>query len=117
MPRGGTGLLLAPTIQRTYPDSPYNFKCVYLHAQDRGEAFVVFIDAVPPNIPGRIASGDCPRKSPNVLASEKRYVTIAGGERRSFTRAAGGNGAILQQALTLPQSSDLEPGAQADGGS
>jgi hypothetical protein len=95
--------LTAPTLQRTYANGPYNFKCVYLHAQDRGEAFVIFIDAVPPNIPGAIPSGDCARTSPNTLASEKRYVSVSGGERRSFTRAAGGNPAILQQALRLAE--------------
>jgi hypothetical protein len=95
--------LTSPTIQRTYADSPLYFKCLYLHAQDRGEAFVIFFDIVPPNSPGRIASGDCARTSTNPYASEKRYVTVSGGERRSFTRAAGGNVAVLQRALELAE--------------
>jgi hypothetical protein len=80
-------------------------KCLYV-TENGNEAFVIFISWVPPDLPGRIASGDCSRTrpdSPPVYNSRKRYLGVSGGERGMFTRALGGNGKVLLQALALAE--------------
>jgi hypothetical protein len=83
----------------------FSWRCLYL--RDSGaEAFVIFIDVIPPDTPGALASGACGSTAPDsppFYRSRKRYVTVSGGERGAFTRAKGGNEAILKQALALAE--------------
>jgi hypothetical protein len=93
------------TFSRIEKHATYGSKCLYL-TDGGNEAFVVFLDYNPPNVPGVLASGDCGRSwpdSPPFYRSRKRFLTVSGGERGMFTRAAGGNEAILKQALALAE--------------
>jgi hypothetical protein len=97
--------LKAATIKRVYPQVATIYKCTYLHAQDSGEAFVITFDFTPPT-PGAITAGNCSGSradSPPFYHSRKRYLTVSGGPRRLFTRAAGGDEMILKQALRLAE--------------
>ncbi len=92
-------------IERTYPPSPFHFKCLYVN-DSGGEVFVIFIELVPPNTPGRITSGACGdsrKDNPPFYYSRKRHLLVSGGERAAFTRAVGGNDKILLQALALAE--------------
>lgn len=92
-------------IERTYASSPFNFKCLYVNGSGN-EAFVIFIDLVPPDAPGAIASGACGNSRPDnppTYYSRKRYLTVSAGERAAYTRASGGNEKIARQALALAE--------------
>ena len=84
--------------------SAFDSKCSYVNAAG-AEAFVILIDYVPPDAPGRIASGNCGGRlvNPGLPASTKRYLTVGGGERITSTRAQGGNDAVLRKALALAE--------------
>ncbi len=103
-PYGVTGTFKA-NFSKIEKTSDYSSKCYY--ASETGvEDFVVFIDFIPAGVPGRIASGDCGKNrpdSPPFYHSRKRFITVSGGERLSFTRAQGGNEAILKKAIALAE--------------
>lgn len=103
-PYGVTGTFKA-NFSKIENTSDYSSKCYY--ASETGvEDFVVFIDFIPADVPGRIASGDCGKNrpdSPPFYHSRKRFITVSGGERLSFTRAQGGNEAILKKAIALAE--------------
>ena len=70
------------------------------------EAFVVFVDYVRPDAPGRLASGNCAgtrTDSAAFVSSRKRYLGVGGGERMASTRAQGGSEAVLRKALALAE--------------
>lgn len=104
--RVGEFTVTGPTLQRTYPDDPgrpYSFKCLYFNPGDRGENFVVFVDVVPPDVPGTIPSGNCSGSRPDTppsFHSRTRYLSVSGGTRREGNRAVGGDAKIVRAALT-----------------
>jgi hypothetical protein len=74
------------------------------------EAFVVFLDLVPPGLPGRLVSGDCGRTrkdSPPFYYSRKRYMTVSGGNRALFQNAVGGNERILKGVLAAAEAAGV----------
>jgi hypothetical protein len=74
------------------------------------EAFVVFIDLVPPGLSGRFASGDCGRNrpdSPPFYHSRKRYLGVSGGNRAMFQNAVGGNEKILKGVLAAAEAAGV----------
>ena len=88
----------------------YGSKCTYLTEDRRAEAFVIFFDYNPPDVPGLIASGNCGSyraDSPPFYHSRKRFLGVSGGERLSFTRAQSGNEAILKKALALAEAAGV----------
>jgi len=96
---------------KVYPNDAYFYKCLWV-TQPGGttEAFVVFIDLIPPGISGRIASGDCGRNrpdSPPFYHSRKRYLSVSGGNRLSFQNAVGGNEKILKGVLAAAEAAGV----------
>jgi hypothetical protein len=103
-PYGVTGQFEA-RFSKFEKTATYASKCLYLTTNGT-EAFVIFLSTVPPGVPGVPQSGGCGGSrshSPPFYNSAKRYLTVSGGERLSFTRAAGGNEKILLQALALAE--------------
>ena len=92
-------------IEKTYPPSSFYFKCLYV-SDSGGEVFVIFFELVPPDTPGKLPSGGCGSSRKDdypFYRSRKRYLSVSGGERASFTRAVGGNDKILMAALALAE--------------
>jgi hypothetical protein len=84
----------------------YGARCIYLTEDRRAEAFLISFNYAPPGVPGVPASGSCGNSrqdSPPFYNSRKRYLGVSGGERGMFTRAAGGNEAVLKRALALAE--------------
>jgi hypothetical protein len=95
----------AAIFVRLEKTGPFTSKCLY-ESENGNEDFVIFIDHIPPGTPGALASGGCGSSAPDnppFYRSRKRYLTVSGGERMMFTRAAGGNEKILRQALALAE--------------
>jgi hypothetical protein len=87
-------------------NATFGSKCTYLTENRASEAFVIFFDYNPPGTPGTVVSGNCDdsrKDSYPFFHSRKRYLGVSGGERGMFTRAAGGNEAILRKALALAE--------------
>jgi hypothetical protein len=98
-------------IVQTYPPDPYSNKCIWVtQAGGATEAFVVFIESVPPGLPGRIASGDCGKNrpdSPPFYHSRKRFLSASGGNRQSFQNAVGGNEKIIKGVLAAAEAAGV----------
>jgi hypothetical protein len=90
-------------LVKTYPTSDLYYKCLYVRSDNpAAEAFVVFLELVPIGTPGAISSGNCDgrrQSSHPFYHSRTRQLTVSGGPRGLYTRAAGGDGAKLQEAL------------------
>ena len=104
-------------LVKVYPNDPYSYKCLWM-TQPGGttEAFVVFIDFIPPGIPGRIASGDCGKNrpdSPPFYHSRKRYLGVSGGNRLEFQRAVGGNEKVIKGVLAAAEAAGVGLPCQA----
>jgi hypothetical protein len=97
-------------LVQTYPPDKYYAKCLWFVEGKEAEAFVVFLDLVPPGLPGRLVSGDCGRTrkdSPPFYYSRKRYMTVSGGNRALFQNAVGGNERILKGVLAAAEAAGV----------
>jgi hypothetical protein len=98
-------------LVKVYPNDPYYYKCLWMtQAGGTNEAFVVFVHNAPPNLPGRIASGDCARNrpdSPPFYHSRKRYLSVDGGNRQLFQNAVGGNEKTLKGVLAAAEAAGV----------
>jgi hypothetical protein len=100
-------------LVQTYPPDKYYAKCLWFVEGKEAEAFVVFLDLVPPGLPGRLVSGDCGRTrkdSPPFYYSRKRYMTVSGGNRALFQNAVGGNERILKGVLAAAEAAGVGQG-------
>jgi hypothetical protein len=97
-------------LVQTYPPDKYYAKCLWFVEGKEAEAFVVFLDLVPPGLPGRLVSGDCGRTrkdSAPFYYSRKRYMTVSGGNRALFQNAVGGNERILKGVLAAAEAAGV----------
>lgn len=87
----------------------YAAKCLWVASGPTDEAFVAFIDFVPDGIQGALPSGACTgrRDSPPFYYSRKRYLTVSGGNRKSFQRAVGGNEKVLKSVLAAAEAAGV----------
>ena len=99
-------------LSKVYPNDPYNFKCLWVASGPTDEAFVVFIGIIPPGIPGRLVSGNCDgtrKDNYPFYNSRKRYLSVSGGERKSFQNAVGGNEKIIKGVLASAEAAGVGP--------
>jgi hypothetical protein len=94
------------------PQGNFQFTCAWVTTDDQADAFFAVIDVTPANVGG--TAGDCARNRPDdpdagYYYSRKRHLTVSGGTRLSFTRAAGGNGKILKQVLATAEAQGVGP--------
>jgi hypothetical protein len=79
------------------------YVCKYVRSDNpAAEAYVIFIALTPLGTPGAVPSGNCSGRRPDshpFYHSRKRYLSVSGGSRGLFTRAAGGDEAKLKEAL------------------
>ncbi len=85
----------------------FNSKCLWVATGPTDEAFVVFIAFAPPTAPGRLAAGDCARTNPSPFYSDKRYLSVGGGHRKTGQQAVGGDVVVLKQVLAAAEAAGV----------
>jgi hypothetical protein len=94
------------------PQGDFQWECTWTTTSDQTLAFLAVIDITPVNVGG--TAGDCAKNRPDdpssgYYYSRKRHLTVSGGTRLSFTRAAGGDGKILKQVLATAEAQGVGP--------